>query len=64
MVLGSISGYIGYYNIEKNTLKYLNDTFDELVRDIYFHPDNTAIAVIGDVQYLKINFNDTQLNDI
>ncbi len=64
LVVGSISGYIGYYNIAKNTLKYMNDTFDELVRDIYLHPDNTATALIGDIQYLKINLNDSQLNGI
>ena len=34
VIFGSISGYIGYYQFASNMLKYIENTFEELIRAV------------------------------
>lgn len=54
VIFGSISGYIGYYQFASNTLKYIENTFEELIRAVSLPPTQIyidrgrAFGVIGD----------------
>lgn len=34
VIFGSISGYIGFYNIPRSDLKYIQEIFDEIIRGV------------------------------
>ena len=61
VIFGSISGYIGFYNIPKGDLKYIQEIFDEIIRGVLFnlekiHIDgNKAYSSVGDFRGLVIN---------
>ena len=60
-MFGSISGYIGIYRFDNNTLKYIESTFEEIIRAVclYFiqlHLNgNKAFGAIGDREGLLLD---------
>jgi hypothetical protein len=64
VVFGSISGYLGFYNIERSDLKYIQEVFEEIVRGIHITADKRAFVCIGDYQGLLVDIEKRDYNAV
>lgn len=65
IVFGSISGYIGIYDKQSKSLKYVEMMFDELVREISIDPVKDKFkAVIGDRYIIIGDFSNWENTDV
>jgi hypothetical protein len=49
LVFGTISGYVGIFDLESTELHYLNISYDELVRGVQIVDRRQVYCVIGDL---------------